>query len=145
MFIYWTLFNLITNLIHCIISFCVSSVLYLFLYNSMYFSMSVWSLLPVDAALAGIQDMRHWQHIGAFGGSGSCRLCGRLAIIPLRKSVQIRGEWYHKACIRAFVRMIQSSWARCAPHRFQAVRATLREYFEIGSTPDNPKILSESE
>ena len=71
--------------------------------------------------------------------------CGRLAIIAPRKSVQIRGEWYHKACIRAFVGMIQRSWARCAPHRFQAVRATLREYFEIGSTPDNPEILSESE
>ena len=95
--------------------------------------------------LPGIQDMRHWRHIGAFGGPCSCRLCGRLAIIPPQKSVQIRGEWYHKACIRAFVRMIQKSWARCTPHRFQAVRATLREYFEIGSTPDNPEILSESD
>ena len=52
MFIERNLFNLITNLIHCIISFCYSSVLYLFLYDSMYFSMSVWSLLPVDSALA---------------------------------------------------------------------------------------------
>ena len=95
--------------------------------------------------LPGIQDMRHWRHIGAFGGPGSCRLCGRLAIIPPQNSVQIRGAWYHKACIRAFVRMIQNSWARCAPQRFQAVRATLSEYFEIGSTPDNPEILFESE
>ena len=80
--------------------------------------------------LPGFEDMRHYRDIGAFGGPGSCLICGRQAAGG-QGQVNRGGTWYHNNCIRVFVRLMGQSWRRSDPRSYEKMRETLREYFGV--------------